>query len=68
LYSKSGGLIDYWKVEEYGKLLKINLHDFDFSQGVNQKCNHLSLYRLQSSFCLNIFAFWEFVDFVFIVI
>ncbi len=56
-YSKNAGLINYWQITEYRKLFKIDLDDFDFTQGINQKYVRLDLYQLQSTlylFCCGI--------------
>ncbi len=61
--SKSAGLINHWKITEYRKLFKINLDEFDFTQGINQKYVRLNLYQLQSSLylfcCGNLFALFS---------
>jgi hypothetical protein len=61
--SKSAGLIYHWEITEYRKLFKINLDDFDFTQGINQKYVRLNLYQLQSTLylfcCGNLFALFS---------
>jgi hypothetical protein len=60
---KSAGLIIHWQITEYRKLFKINLDDFDFNQGIDQKYVRLNLYQLQSTlylFCFgNLFALFS---------
>ncbi len=61
--SKSAGLINHWQITEYRKLFKINLDDFDFTQGIDQKYVRLNLYQLQSTLylfcCGNLFALFS---------
>jgi hypothetical protein len=61
--SKSAGLVNHWEITEYRKFIETDLHNFDFTQGINQKYVPLNLYQLQSTLylfcCGNLFALFS---------